>query len=122
VFLNILFTTKIRGKMAIKCPRCQTDNPDNQKFCGECATPLYFLGDIQVTETMEAPKEPFKRPKIRYGSLIIYTGLKEKDRAFEWLEKAYTEHYEVLSFLEIVPFLDPLRDDPRFAELLKRSV
>ncbi len=24
----------------MKCPKCQTDNPDTQKFCGECATPL----------------------------------------------------------------------------------
>ena len=26
--------------MAIKCPKCKSDNPDNQKYCGECATPL----------------------------------------------------------------------------------
>jgi serine/threonine-protein kinase len=43
--------------VAIKCPKCQTDNPDNQKFCGECATPLYSSKDIEVTETMESPKE-----------------------------------------------------------------
>src|SRR5262245_61998332 len=24
----------------MKCPRCQQDNPPEQKFCGECGTPL----------------------------------------------------------------------------------
>src|SRR5260370_42582988 len=24
----------------MKCPRCQHANPTNQKFCGECGTPL----------------------------------------------------------------------------------
>jgi len=27
-------------KMAIKCPKCQFENPDTQKFCGECSTQL----------------------------------------------------------------------------------
>ncbi len=26
--------------MGIKCPKCQFDNPDTQKFCGECGTQL----------------------------------------------------------------------------------
>ncbi len=26
--------------MGTKCPKCNTDNPDTQKFCGECATQL----------------------------------------------------------------------------------
>jgi non-specific serine/threonine protein kinase/serine/threonine-protein kinase len=26
--------------MGIKCPKCQTDNSDTQKFCGECGTQL----------------------------------------------------------------------------------
>jgi serine/threonine protein kinase/lipopolysaccharide biosynthesis regulator YciM len=43
--------------VAIKCPKCQTDNPDTQKFCGECATPLPSPKDIAVTETLETPKE-----------------------------------------------------------------
>jgi Tol biopolymer transport system component/serine/threonine protein kinase len=41
----------------IKCPKCQTDNPETLKFCGECGTQLPSLGDIKVTETLEMPKE-----------------------------------------------------------------
>jgi len=43
--------------VAIKCPKCQTENPDTQKFCGECATPLPSAKEIRVTETLETPKE-----------------------------------------------------------------
>jgi serine/threonine protein kinase/Tfp pilus assembly protein PilF len=47
--------------MAIKCPKCNTNNPDTVKFCGECGTQLPFLEDIEVTETIEAPKEELTR-------------------------------------------------------------
>jgi serine/threonine protein kinase/Tfp pilus assembly protein PilF len=45
--------------MGIKCPKCQTDNPDTQKFCGECATPLPSPEEIPAspTETLETPTE-----------------------------------------------------------------
>jgi serine/threonine-protein kinase len=47
--------------MGIKCPKCQTDNPYNQKFCGECATPLPRSKEISVTETLETPTEELTR-------------------------------------------------------------
>ena len=47
-------------------------------------------------------------------------GLNELDRVFEWLDKAYDEHYELLAFINIVPFFNPLREDPRFVELFKK--
>ncbi len=43
--------------MAIKCPKCNADNPDTKQFCGECGTQLPSLEDARVTETLETPKE-----------------------------------------------------------------
>ena len=43
--------------MAKKCPKCQSDNPDSATFCADCGTQLPSIKDIEVTETMEAPKE-----------------------------------------------------------------
>jgi serine/threonine protein kinase/Tfp pilus assembly protein PilF len=43
--------------MDIKCPKCQTGNPSDSRFCRECATPLPSHKDIEVTETIETPKE-----------------------------------------------------------------
>jgi len=42
----------------IKCPKCQTDNPDTLKFCGECGTQLIPTEEVSApTETLEAAKE-----------------------------------------------------------------
>jgi tetratricopeptide (TPR) repeat protein len=52
--------------------------------------------------------------------LVAYIGLGDKNRAFQCLEEAYAEHSPVLTALKVDPFFDPLRDDPRFAELLHK--
>jgi TolB-like protein/DNA-binding winged helix-turn-helix (wHTH) protein/Tfp pilus assembly protein PilF len=52
----------------------------------------------------------------------IYAGLEEKDRAFEWLEKAYEDRSIVsVGFMKPNPMFDPLRSDPRYADLLRRT-
>ena len=51
---------------------------------------------------------------------MIYSSMGEKDRAFEWLEKAYAERSCWLYELNADPDWEPLRDDPRFHDLVKR--
>jgi TolB-like protein/Tfp pilus assembly protein PilF len=51
---------------------------------------------------------------------IFYTDLNEKDKAFEWLEKAYEEHSTWLINLKTDPQFESLRSDPRFADLVRR--
>jgi TolB-like protein/DNA-binding winged helix-turn-helix (wHTH) protein/Tfp pilus assembly protein PilF len=52
----------------------------------------------------------------------IYAGLQEKDIAFEWLEKAYDDRSIVsVGFIKPNPMFDPLRSDPRYADLLRRT-
>jgi len=48
----------------------------------------------------------------------IYASLGEKEQAFEWLEKAYQARDS--SMFMVDPQLEPLRDDPRFHDLLRR--
>jgi serine/threonine protein kinase len=45
--------------VAIKCPKCNADNPDTAKFCSECASPLQHSKDIGVTKTIETPFPQF---------------------------------------------------------------
>jgi len=52
---------------------------------------------------------------------IIYTGLGEKERAFEWLEKALQERSHVILYLKTDPFFDQLRSDRRLADILRRA-
>ncbi len=48
---------------------------------------------------------------------LVYVGLGEYDRAFEWLETA-REEYDSWLFQLHAPEWDPIRDDPRFLDLL----
>jgi len=51
---------------------------------------------------------------------LVYTGLQDHDNAFDWLNKAATERCEYLVYLPSEPLADPLRNDPRFPQLLHR--
>ena len=50
----------------------------------------------------------------------ISGALGDKDQAFALLNKAFDERDFVLITLKVEPMLDPLRSDPRFAELARR--
>jgi TolB-like protein/DNA-binding winged helix-turn-helix (wHTH) protein/Tfp pilus assembly protein PilF len=49
-----------------------------------------------------------------------YLGLRDYDQAFVWFERAYEERSNILQFLKVHPFFDPVREDPRFKDLLRR--
>jgi TolB-like protein/DNA-binding winged helix-turn-helix (wHTH) protein/Flp pilus assembly protein TadD len=49
-----------------------------------------------------------------------YLGLAEYHEAFAWLEEEYKEQSNSLQFLKVQPFYDPVRNDPRFKDLIRR--
>ena len=51
---------------------------------------------------------------------LVHVGLRDNDQAIQYLEEAYAEHGEEMSFLNVTPAWDPLRSDPRFTALLKQ--
>jgi serine/threonine protein kinase/tetratricopeptide (TPR) repeat protein len=55
-----------------------------------------------------------------YDVAVDYARLGETDLAFEWLEKAYSEHDSALCELRVTPMLGTLRSDPRFLKLLAK--
>ena len=46
--------------------------------------------------------------------------LGQTDRAFEWLEKAYSYRDFFLTYVKVHPYMDPLRSDPRYEAMLKK--
>lgn len=56
----------------------------------------------------------------RYEIALVYAGLHDNDRAFEWLDLAFHARDKGLTYLLVDPCLDPLRSDPRFLPLLQR--
>jgi TolB-like protein/Tfp pilus assembly protein PilF len=57
---------------------------------------------------------------ISYLVATIYVALGDKDKGFAELENAFAKRDWPLSLMKGDPLLDPLRDDPRFKDLLKR--
>jgi len=55
-----------------------------------------------------------------YYLASAHASLGEVDAAFAWLEKAYAARDRAVLLLNVNPGFDPLRGDPRFAELLAR--
>jgi TolB-like protein/Tfp pilus assembly protein PilF len=49
-----------------------------------------------------------------------YMRLGQKNKAFEWLEKAYQEHDSGLVSIAVEPMFDPVRSDPRFKDIVRR--
>jgi len=52
---------------------------------------------------------------------LIYEGLGDIDRAFEWLERAYEERDHWIETLKVNPALDALRSDDRYRDLLVKT-
>ena len=51
---------------------------------------------------------------------LIHFGLRRNDEGFDWLDRAYRERADLLVYLKVDPRLDPVRDDPRFRDLVRR--
>jgi eukaryotic-like serine/threonine-protein kinase len=51
---------------------------------------------------------------------IVYAGMKDNDKAIEYLNKAFEARHPGLVLIRIEPMFDGLRSDPRFGELTKR--
>jgi serine/threonine-protein kinase len=62
--------------------------------------------------------------KRRYVSplyfAIVYAGLKDNDKAIEYLNKAFDARHPGLVLIRIEPMFDGLRSDQRFQQLIKR--
>ena len=55
-----------------------------------------------------------------YNAATFHAALGEKDKAFAELNKAYEKREGALALLKVDPRLDPLRNDPRFQDLMRR--
>lgn len=60
--------------MGVKCPKCQSDNPETASFCADCGTKLSAPKDISVTETIKTPK---KEPIVEFSFAGKYQIIQE---------------------------------------------
>jgi len=55
-----------------------------------------------------------------YGLAEQYAELGDKEHAFQWLDTAYEQHNAGLEGIRTDPSFDPVRSDPRYAELVRK--
>jgi serine/threonine protein kinase/Tfp pilus assembly protein PilF len=77
---------------------------------GETEKARAILKELETTKEYVSPGE----------LAILYGALGDKEKAFQTLERAFAEHDLQLQFLKVDPAYDPLRDDPRFSDLIRR--
>jgi TolB-like protein/Tfp pilus assembly protein PilF len=96
---------------------------------GEAPHALGHLGNAYARRGLKAEahavvpklKDHVDRTGIgRYEIALVYAGLQENDKAFEWLESAFQVRDKGLTYIKVDPCLDPLRSDVRFAPLVQR--
>ncbi len=69
-----------------------------------------------LAELKEVPESSYAAP---HPIAIIHAALGQADEAFEWLSRAREESAPEMVFLKVDPWLDGLRPDPRFRDLLR---
>jgi TolB-like protein/tetratricopeptide (TPR) repeat protein len=80
---------------------------------GRRAEALRVLGELhQRRQAGYVPSAAF---------LNAYLGLGDTENAFVWMGRAAEERSNIMQFLKVHPYFDPLRGDPRFAEYLRRA-
>ena len=61
-----------------------------------------------------------RRPPPSHNLAVAWVALGDHDRAFYWLERAYRDQLYLLRWVAVGPGFEPLRKDPRYADLMKR--
>ena len=84
-----------------------------------------YAGAGRRADALRALDELHRRRKAGYvppaAFLNAYLGLGDKEQAFVWLGRAADERSNIIQFLKVHPFFDPLRGDLRFAAYLRRA-
>ena len=97
--------------------RLNGDDPVAQIYLGSAYAKMGKQEKAQaILQQLEKTKE-----YVAPGELaVLYTSLGERDKAFASLEKAYATHDLQLQYLKVEPGFDPLREDQRFQDLMRR--
>ncbi len=73
-----------------------------------------------IDRIKELEEKYTRREAIGQYIAAVYVGLGDKDKAFEWLEKDFQARNGKLAEIRWQIQFEPLRDDPRFKDLIKR--
>jgi TolB-like protein/Tfp pilus assembly protein PilF len=73
---------------------------------------------LKLAEAFQSAAKKRYIPPTYLG--MLFAGLGDTDKAMVWLEKAFEERADGLTWLNVEPMLDEVRSDPRFVSLIRR--
>jgi serine/threonine protein kinase/Tfp pilus assembly protein PilF len=121
--LGLLYFLKGKSSEAIKEMKRAIELSDSSlEFIANLGYIYGFSGQRQEAEKilrkfLQLEKQQYVSPYL-IGELCL--GIGEKDQAFLWFNLAAMEDYFTMERMKTDPIFDPIRGDPRFAELLKK--
>lgn len=102
---------------------------EGRRLAGSVAGPSFGLAHLAASRGDEAEARRIlaelvaaraQRVVSAWGIAAVHACLGDADEAFRWLETAIEEHATGLVFLRVHPRLDAIREDPRYAEMVRR--
>ncbi len=85
------------------------------------ARALALAGNVKDARSLLADLEAVSKQRFvsRYWNAIVHLGLGEHDSAIENLRQAVEEKFDWVTFLNVEPMFDSIRDDDRFIDMLE---
>ncbi len=77
-------------------------------------------GNLKASDQLIAQMQQTSGDTANYQYAQVYAQRKDADATIRYLDKALTARDPGLAFVRADPFFDPIRSDPRFAEIVRR--
>ena len=75
----------------------------------------------EALRLLDELKQRERQGYVPAGAFVnAYLGLDDREQALVWLKRAYQEHSNIVLWIKVHPYFDPLRNDPRFVNLVQR--
>ncbi len=107
--------------LALNEPILQAD-PTSQYTLRNVGVAYAKLGRTHDAEQIVQRYKELRKTQyvLSYRFATVYAALGDRDAAFAELDRAFDERDWQLQRIKVDPFMDPLRDDPRYKAMLKR--
>ena len=69
----------------MKCPKCQFENPEGKKFCGDCPNP-------EISFTISNPDTVYQKRRVELAKQLFQLMEIPRDdmeKGMQWLERAF---------------------------------
>jgi len=122
-FLAMVYCAQDRFEEAVSVARKAAEIGQGEPFCeGVLGYALGLAGQqdeaLRLVEEMKRRREEGYFPAFIIG--WVYTGLGDKETALGWLETAAEDRDGMIVVIGTDPAIDRLRDEPRFATVLRK--